>query len=114
MLRLQAQPAVPRVGDATRANEASIQVVAGVKLHPRLIGEHIHDAARRWLEHRGGERQFAAAVQNVVHVIAAGDSHLRMVGIDAFSQGARTTEVERRPGHHAISPVGMASSSAGV
>src|SRR5688572_14007572 len=95
MLRLEAEAAVPSVGDTAFAFNAAVQKIGGVQLHAGFGGRDLEHAPRHRLDDARGKRQrVALAIQNEVVIVAAAVRDLRVLCLDARANQRRFTEIE--------------------
>ncbi len=98
MLRLEAEAGTLRVDLAALAGDRAIEEVAGVELHSRLRGGHLHRAAgRRLVDAHDTLEPGRRAREDHVVVVAAAEGDLWMIGVNACANRRGLAEVEWRP-----------------
>src|SRR5437763_2036563 len=94
VLRLQTKPAVLLADKAAQTGQGAIQKIAGVKLHARLRGVDLQDAARLRIVNAGGETEgLPAIVQHDIMIVAGG---LRLALAQASANRRGLGKIERR------------------
>src|SRR3954452_3369086 len=94
-LRLQADGVALAI-DTALAAHGPIEIVAGIDLQARLIGEQLHDPPRARRLEPGREPHAGAVAHTEVVIIAMTAFDLRIVGANTRANWMCLTEVERR------------------
>src|SRR5215470_4290983 len=98
VLRLKAQSITTAVSLPFLACNRSIQKVAGIELHAWFVGQHLKNAATRWIVNFSSFSElFASAVEHPVVIVAVALLDLIVVSVNSGTHSARLAEVKRGP-----------------
>ena len=98
VLRLETETRPKSVNCTAFPNHVPVEMVPGVKLHPRLCCQHIeHAAGTRVHDPRGKTQRARFAVYDVIVVVANAELQLLVLLIDTLAYTLRCAEIERRP-----------------
>src|SRR5215468_4547911 len=106
VLRLQAQSITTPINLPFLARKRPIQEVAGIKLHARLIGQHLKDTSARGIVNFRSRRETfrkipnrsenVLAVEHPVVIVTVALFYLLVIVVDSRAHGSGFAKIERR------------------
>src|ERR1051326_9129640 len=97
MLRFHAESTPRMVNPTAFARDFTVEKVPGIKLHPRLGGEHLENPSGGWLVNARHQTKFAwPLVDDPILIVASGELELLVILIDAGPNRGWLSEIEWR------------------